>query len=56
MKWHVTPYLIFGVKLHAAEDNDGVIDGYFDTREDARNRCDKLNDGSAKFGCLGGCL
>lgn len=54
MNWHVIPYILGGAKLYAAESVGGIIDGYFDTYEDAKARCDKLISGDAKFGCLGG--
>lgn len=54
--WHVIPYIIGGINLYAAEDTQGNIDGYFDTYDDAKERCDKLISGHANFGCLGGLI
>lgn len=54
MNWHVIPYIFSGTKLYAAECGRGTIDGYFDTRKEAQDRCDKLNNGTASVGCLGG--
>jgi len=44
MKWHVIPYIIFGVKLFAVEDSNGYIEKYCDTKERANELKDLLNN------------
>lgn len=40
--WRVVPYMIFGVKLYAVENN-GYIFKYCNTRKDAQDCCDTKN-------------
>jgi len=43
-KYHPIPYDFFGVKLWAVEDSTGYIQKYCDTKQDAINHCEELNE------------
>jgi hypothetical protein len=37
------PYLIYGARMWSAEDQYGIIDRYYNTKEDAQTACRSLN-------------
>ena len=44
MRFHWVPYIIFGVKLHAVENDSGWIERYCNTKQDCLDKCEELNN------------